>query len=212
MSTTNPILMNISGPYGVGKDTMLNHLLAVYKGRVVRVSTITTRPPTPESDPSYRFASDTEFEDAVSKGQWMVNRQLKGRTAYGTSVDEIEHNAQKGKISLHSIFPSIAGAGQMRTIFGSRLVSVALLPAVGDVDAQLAELKVRMLNRGREDVSAVTARLATQREQIEYILHNAEVDTKDGEMKVFDRIIVNDVLESCQAEISRYFHERFLLP
>ena len=49
-------LFNISGPYAVGKDSVLNHLLKVYPDLIHRVRTMTTRPVSVGDDPSYTHA------------------------------------------------------------------------------------------------------------------------------------------------------------
>src|SRR5215475_11706105 len=73
------ILLNLSGPYAVGKDTMLNGLLERYGSFLHRVRTITTRPVSADSDPSYESLSDEEFRERISRGRWIVNRQLSGK-------------------------------------------------------------------------------------------------------------------------------------
>lgn len=202
-------LFNISGPYGVGKDTMLNNILAEYGDSLHRVGTVTTRPATAQSDPSYRSATNEEFAEITSNGTWIINRQLDGKLAYATSIDEIEREAADGKVCVHSIFPGEHGAAQLRREFGSRLCSVALLPAEGEEEAQMNELRKRMVERGREPLERIEEKLSAQRGQIHFILENQLVDTPDGQLTVFDTVIINDNLDEALKEVTGYFAKQF---
>jgi guanylate kinase len=205
--TRKACIFNVSGPYAVGKDTVLNELLSAYGDRVYRVRTVTTRPVSTEADPSYEHASFEELRERTSVGRWIVNHQLSGRTAYATSVDEIERVLSKGLVCIHSIYAGAAGAGKLREIFGSRLFSIGLIPASGDVSEQLAVLRARLLGRNRDDPAAVEARLRHQVEPLRYVLDNPPVPTQDGIQRVFDRVLVNYDLQETVHGIVALFRE-----
>lgn len=204
-----PSLFNISGPYGVGKDTMINSILDAHSSGLHRVSTVTTRPSDASADPSYKSVTDEEFDQITEQGLWITNQQLGGKLAYATSIDEIEQQIANGNICIHSIFPGENGATKLRQHFGSRLVSVALLPTQGEEEEQMNELRRRMEARGREPTERIEEKLAAQREQIHFILENAAVETPDGELPVFDNIVVNDQLDKAMREVTLYFSEQF---
>ena len=214
MPASKRILVNISGPYAVGKDTVLNALIDRFRDRVHRVSTITTRPVSPNDDPSYTHLAAAAFDAQIRDGRWLVNRQLGGATAYGTSLDEIEHAGRRGQVALHSIYAGPDGAGTLRTVFASSLLSIALLPSAGSLDDQLAVLRNRLLRRNRDDEAAVRARLANQESVIAYVLENPAVPTLDGHvMPVFDHVIVNDSLdETVHRLVSLVCTEVFRVP
>jgi guanylate kinase len=107
-------LLNISGPYGVGKDTLLQAVLNRYGANVHRVSTITTRQASTSADPTYRSLSPAEFRRESMRGEWLVNYQLSRSVAYGTSIDEINQESRRGPLCLHSVYASDAGAGELR--------------------------------------------------------------------------------------------------
>lgn len=196
-----PFLLNVSGPYAVGKDTVLNAVIARYPDRIHRVRTITTRPVKPGDDPSYTQLTPEEFEARVAEGRWLVNRQLGGQTAYGTSVDEIHEAAERGLISVHSVFPGPPGAGRLREVFGHGLLSLGLLASHGTVEEQRAVLRERLIGRGRDSAEAIEARLAHQDEPLAYVLANPEIDVDGEPMRVFDRVVVNDDLDRALAEV-----------
>lgn len=188
-------VFNVSGPYAVGKDTVLNALLSSYGDRVYRVRTLTTRPVSSEADPSYEHVSFEEMHERTSVGRWIVNYQLSGRTAYATNIDEIEKAVNAGLICIHSIYAGPAGAGKFREAFGAELFSIGMLPATGDMSEQLAVLRSRLLGRSRDDTAAIEARLEHQVEPLRYVLDNPLISTMDGSLHVFDRVLVNHDLQ-----------------
>jgi guanylate kinase len=212
IAASRPILFNVSGPYAVGKDTLIDAILAAYPGRVHRVSTITTRPASGNADPSYESVAADELRRRTAQGRWIVNQQLGGAVAYGTNIDEIERMAGQGRICVHSIYAGPEGAGKLREVFGRRLFSLGLLAAHGDVETQLAVLRRRLLERGRDDPATIEARLRHQVEALEYVQQNPTVPTGDGPMKVFDQVLVNEVLEQAVHTVLELFARVFGLP
>lgn len=209
MAPTKPILINVSGPYAVGKDTILNALLSRYPGRTHRVHTLTTRPVSKDADPTYEQVDREELERRVAEGGWIANTQLSGATSYGTSIIEIEEAAESGLISVHSIYAGPDGAGKLRRIFGQRLVSIGLLATRGQVDDQLMVLRERLLSRSRDDAEAIEARLRHQAEPLSYVLENPSVDTPDGALRVFDRVLINQDLETTVEAAVEIFEHAF---
>lgn len=205
-----PILFNVSGPYGVGKDTILNGIISRYPAIVHRVGTLTTRPVSLAADPSYEEVSFDEFERRITQGSWLVNYQLSGRVAYATSIDEIEDQARAGLICVHSIYPNPHGAGRLREIFGRKALSIGLLPARGRLATQLEELRKRLVVRGRDDPATVEARLKHQIQPLEYVIENPKVLTPDGIMEVFDIKVINEELERTIRHIVSLFRLKFL--
>lgn len=212
MTSGRPFLFNVSGPYAVGKDTLIDAILAAHPGRVHRVSTITTRPASANVDPSYESVSADEFERRTARGRWLVNHQLGGAVGYGTSIDEIERVAGQGRICVHSIYAGPDGAGKLREAFGRRAFSLGLLAAHGDVASQLEVLRRRLLDRGRDDPATLEARLGHQVETLEYVQQNPVVPTGDGPMRVFDQVSVNEVLAQAIAGVLALFAQVFGLP
>lgn len=202
-------VFNVSGPYAVGKDTLLNSVIERFGERVHRVGTVTTRSVSLEKDPTYRSVSMIEMQDLAASGNWLVNYQLSGATGYATSVVEIEDAIQRSTVPVLSIHASKEGAGVLRSHFGRRLYSLALLPPGGDVDQQLQELRQRLLTRDRDDAPARQARLLHQREVLAYVNSNPSVNTPDGKLCVFDDVIVNDDLCSTIDSVLSKFAETF---
>ena len=195
-------LINISGPYGAGKDTLIGAILSEFGSRVHRVHTVTTRPSSRTADPSYMTLAPDEFTAATSGPHWIVNRQLSGTVAYATDLDEIRTASAAGKLCVHSIFAGDAGAGELRRRLTSRLISVSVLVNEGGVEQQLTTLGDRLLARGRESSEEIQQRLDHQYEVIDYIRKNPKVLARDGKVyDVFDHLLINRDLSAAIARI-----------
>ncbi len=206
-----PILLNVSGPYAVGKDTMIDAVIARFPDRTHRVTTVTTRPDSGASDPTYTSVSDAQFDRITAQGRWMVNAQLSGATRYATSVDEIEREGAAGRVNVHSVFAGPDGAGLLRETFGARVVSVGLLPSDGSVEDQLRVLERRLVGRDRDDAASLKARLSHQVAPLTYVHDNPTVQTQDGPLHVFDAIVVNDDREAAVARVLELVRASFCL-
>jgi len=195
-------LLNISGPYGAGKDTMIDAVLGEFGPLIHRVRTLTTRPSSSFADPSYTTLPHDEFVKATLGSNWIVNQQLSGTVSYATDLDEICEASAEGKLCVHAIFAGDAGAGELRRRLGSRLVSVGIQVNEGNIDQQLATLRDRLLVRGRESREAIEQRVNHQHEVVRYVLDNPEVVADDGKAyKVFDYRLTNDDLDAARSKI-----------
>ena len=203
-------VFNISGPYAVGKDSILNAVLAAYPEATQRVSTWTTRPVDPELDPSYHRVSFDEMADLATSARWIVNYQLGGMTAYATNLDEIEEIREGGRVAVHSILAGASGAGRLREAFGDELVSVALLPTHGDLDHQLEELRRRIMTRNRDASEELAARIKHQIDPLSYVLGNPTTELDADPRPIFDLIEVNEDLAATTGEILSYFESECL--
>jgi guanylate kinase len=170
---------------------------------------LTTRRISPSADPYYESLSVEEFAKRTSEGRWIVNHQIGGSVGYATSIDEILSAAEEGLICIQSIFPGPPGAGRLREVFGTRLLSVGVLVGNGDAGSQLLELERRLLSRGRDDIEVVRARLQYQAAPIQYIMNNESIVTDEGALQVFDEIIINDNLEKALHRVIEIFAKGF---
>ncbi|WHU46833.1 hypothetical protein QNM97_23170 [Gordonia sp. L191] len=188
-------IFNVSGPYAVGKDSVLNDLVREFEPQVHRVATLTTRPVDSIADPTYTHADPEEFRRIVDSGRWIFNKQLSGETAYATNLDEIDSAIDKGLVCIHSIYAGDAGAGELKRNYGSRLFSIALIPPGDSISDQFTELEARLLKRNRDDTRALRLRTSHQKEPLEYINSQPEIVTEDGQRHhVFDEVLVNSDL------------------
>ena len=66
-----------------------------------------------------------------------------------------------------------------------------------------------MTIRGREDSAIIERKLETQGNQIDYILENPMVHTREGDMRVFDAVLINEKLDPTLTVLIRLFRSRF---
>ena len=90
-------LFVISGPSGVGKGTLVLHVLERLKTIALSVSA-TTRPPRPDETDgiSYHFLSKEQFEEIIEQGgflEWAVVYDNR----YGTLKEEVERHLNAGQ-------------------------------------------------------------------------------------------------------------------
>ena len=197
-----PFLFSVSGPYGVGKDTLLDALHNRFPEMLHRVRALTTRPVDERVDLWYESVSPEELQHRTSRGRWIVNRQLGGSVTYAISIDEINSAHDSGLICIQSIFAGPDGAGKLREFFGRTLLSIGIVAARASLDVQLAILRERLTRRGRDTAELINIRLRHQHEPILYIEQNPLIESPDGPMRVFDESIVNDNLQVANENVA----------
>jgi guanylate kinase len=166
------------GPSGVGKGTIVNHIVRNYPEVHLSISA-TTRDPRPgEVDGvNYYFIDHAEFDAMIYSEAFLEWAEVHGHNKYGTPRGPIESALAQGKSVLFEI--DLQGARQIRqTMPEARLVF--LLPPDWD------ELVRRLRERGTESEEEISRRLETA---------FGELAAKDE----FDvRVINRDVAEAAQ--------------
>ena len=96
MTTRRGLLVVISGPSGVGKDTIIERLLELDSNLTYSVS-CTTRAPRPgEVDGThYTFISRERFEELIEKGHFLENASY-GPNLYGTPMEPVKKRERRG--------------------------------------------------------------------------------------------------------------------
>jgi len=171
-------LIVISGPSGVGKDTVLQELFRIAPWLRYSIS-YTTRPPRPgEVDGvSYSFVSEAEFQALRARNQLLECAQVHGHW-YGTSETRVRASLERGEDIVLKI--DVQGAASIRPrVRGA--VFIFLLPPSTE------ELRRRLTERATEDSASLELRWENARREV------AEQDR-------YDYRVVND-------DIGRAAHE-----
>ncbi len=153
-------LVILSGPSGVGKNTVVERLLAASGGLVERSVTATTRPPRPgEKDGiDYYFLSPEEFDRRRAEGAFLECFQVFGTGHwYGTLASDVARRLKKGVWVLLAI--DVQGARALVRQF-PEAVTIFLLPPSEE------ELQRRLRQRGTETEESIQNRLARAKEEL----------------------------------------------
>jgi guanylate kinase len=176
---SNGFLVVLSGPSGVGKNTVLNAVLSQMPDLKYSVS-VTTRPPRPGEvhGRDYFFVTDEEFDRLVQDDRLLEWAEFVGHR-YGTPREYIEQCLRSGYTVIMDI--DIQGARQIRQKM-PEAVLVFLWPP------SLEELSRRIRERGTDSEAAVSRRLAWARQELEAV-------------RDYDYVIVNDDVEKAAAQL-----------
>jgi guanylate kinase len=173
-------LIVLTGPSGVGKDTVLRELFALDPSLAYCVS-YTTRPPRPGEveGVSYYFVDEPTFRAMIDRGEFFewstVYGELKGRT-----YESVNKAIASGKHTVIKI--DVQGAEKVRRRIGAAGTYIYLLPP--SVEA----LEQRLIERATEDPASLRAR---QERSV------AELALKD----TYDHQVVNDDPKRAAQEI-----------
>jgi guanylate kinase len=169
----------LSGPSGVGKDSVIELIRARSRWVRLSVSATTRRKRDYEIDGThYHFVNRTEFQRMVSAGELLEYAEFAGNL-YGTPRAQVEGYLAQSIPVLLKI--DIQGARQVRAAMSDAQL-VFLAPPSFD------ELSRRLVGRGTEDPEMIARRLEHARDEMEAA-------------KEFDEIIVNDSIERAADEL-----------
>ncbi|MDR2776609.1 MAG: guanylate kinase [Puniceicoccales bacterium] len=158
----SPTLFILSGPSGVGKDTVTRRLIQnVGAKNLKRMVTTTTRQPREgELDGiDYHFIDREEFLRRVERSEFLEYANVHGNYYYGSSRSDVESTLSAGINALLVI--DVAGVKQiLKQKNNFRTVTVFIAPK------SLDELKQRIAGRGTETAESIARRLQTAENEI----------------------------------------------
>lgn len=165
----------LSGPSGVGKDTVIDAWRAV-NPLVRRVVACTTRAPREGEvhGVDYTFLSPEEFDQKAARGEFLEHKIVHGK-GYATPRDQVDRLVAEGCIALLKI--DVQGASEVREKLPG-VLSIFLLPPSRD------ELAARIQGRGTETEEQRQRRLKTAEEEM------AQADC-------YSHQVINDQVDSC---------------
>jgi guanylate kinase len=166
----------VTGPSGVGKGTLIKHLLERRPDYRLSVSA-TTRPPRPgEADGrDYHFLTQQEFERRLAAGDFLEHALYAGNH-YGTLKEEVERGP--GNLVLEI---EVEGARQVRKAL-PEATQVFIAPPSDET------LRKRLVGRQTDEPEVIERRLARAKEEL-------------AARQEFKRVIVNDDLDRAVDEL-----------
>lgn len=180
------ILFVLSGPSGTGKGTVCKEVLNREDKLTLSVSATTREKRIGEVDgETYHYVTRDDFETMIDKGE-MLEYALYNGNYYGTPKASIDELLNDGRDVLLEIEPQ--GALQVKKLF-PEAVLVFLVPP------SMAELKNRLITRGRESEAEIKERISAAKWELE-------------QADKYTVLIVNDDFEECVTDVLEYFDNK----
>ena len=185
MTAKRGLLIVISGPSGVGKDTLIKRLLELDRNLRYSVS-CTTRPPRPgEVDGvDYTFVSRERFQQLIDEGAFLEYAEYDANL-YGTLVERVERARAAGRDIVLKI--EVQGAEQVRQKAPDGVFIFVAPPST-------QELERRHQVRNSESLDDRASRLKIAQGEMKYAAR-------------YDHVVVNDELERAVAEVLAIIRE-----
>lgn len=182
------IFFVVSGPSGVGKNTLLNFALNKVKG-IYYLPSLTTRPlrPMESQGNPYFFVSVEEFESMINENMFLEWKRIHNGNYYGTHLPTILY-------ALHNGFDlatdmDVLGCQDVRQRFPDNVVSIFIAPP------SIEELALRLSKRDKNPEVA--------KERL------ARVEMEMSHMPHYQYVVINDELERAGEELAGIFrHHR----
>ena len=178
------LLIVISGPSGVGKDTLIKRLLELDRNLRYSVSCTTRSPRRGERDGvDYSFVSRERFQELIDEGAFLEHATYNGNE-YGTLAERVDRERKAGHDLVLKI--EVKGAEQVRAKVPDAIFIFVAPPSVD-------ELVKRQIKRNTETSQDMEARRQIATREMEYAAR-------------YDHVVVNDELERAVAEILAIIH------
>lgn len=172
------IFIVISGPSGVGKDTIVNKLISDGYG-IYSISMTTRERRIGEVDgKDYFFLTKEKFEENIKKNN-LFEYAIYNGYYYGTPKDFVFNNINNGTNVIAII--DVQGAMKIESKYSDAL-SIFIMPP------SFEELEKRLKNRHTDTEDNIRKRLEIAKKEVSY---------KDK----YDYVVVNDDLDRCINEI-----------
>lgn len=176
MEKKKGLLVILSGPSGVGKETVRTRLMKIKRFELLYSISMTTRSPRNQEvdGVNYYFVSQEEFKKNIENDNFLEYAKFVGNY-YGTPKDKVEELRNSGHNVLLEI--EINGAKQvMSRVHDNAVISFFLMPP------NLKVLEDRIRKRKTESEEIIAERLnkakeeMTMTEEYDYIILNDKVN------------------------------------
>ncbi|MBT6568758.1 MAG: guanylate kinase [Flavobacteriaceae bacterium] len=189
MSSKNGKLIVFSAPSGSGKTTLVRYLLAQDIPFGFSISATSRLPRGAEQDGvDYYFLTEAAFREKIAQNAFLEYEEVYSGTFYGTLRTEVKRLWASAKHVLFDI--DVVGGLNIKQQFPEECLALFVQPP------SLEELEKRLRGRGTDSEETIQQRLAKAKEELAYAPQ-------------FDRVIVNDNLETAQQEVRKAI-EQFL--
>lgn len=172
----------VSAPSGSGKSTIVQWLMKEHPElRLYFSISCTSRPPrgTEQNGVEYFFLSPEEFRERIARNEFLEFEEVYEDRFYGTLKEQVERQREAGQNVVFDV--DVKGGCNIKQYYGDEALSLFIQPP------SIEELRHRLEGRATDTPEAIEARLAKASYELTFAPR-------------FDRIIVNDDLETAKAE------------
>lgn len=172
------VFVILSGPSGVGKDTIIDRLVEDNIG-IYSISMTTRKKRINEIEgEDYFFTSNDIFEDNIRNNNFLEYAKYNDNY-YGTLKNFVFDNVNNGNNVLAIL--EVQGAMKVKEVF-PEVILIFIMPP------KFEDLEIRLRKRNTDSDEDIIKRLNTARREIEY---------KDR----YDYVVINDDIDKCISEI-----------
>ena len=187
MANNKGVLVLFSGPSGVGKDTVLEIVLAKDTSLQKSISLTTRDIRENEIDgKDYYFISVPEFEKMIDNNEVLEFARY-GQNLYGTPKAPVDKWLSEGKTVILKI--EVQGASNIKKLYPES-VGIFIMPP------SMEELEQRLRSRGTENETDIQKRLEIAQNEI-------------GHSKDYDFLVVNEYLEKASENVLEILHKLY---
>ena len=163
------LLVVISGPSGVGKDTVLERMKGLARTWYF-VVTATTRPKRPgEKDGvDYIFVTPSQFQALVNEDGLLEHAEVYGRS-YGVPRAQVEEALASGREVI--VKPDVQGARTLRSKVPGALLIFLAPPDMDELERRLRERKSETAENMEQRIQTATEEMEA-RPEFDYVVVN----------------------------------------
>ena len=173
-------LVIFSAPSGAGKSTLVNYLLPQFPQLSFSISATSRAPRGQEiHGKDYYFLSSEEFNARVAQDELLEWEEVYAGTYYGTLKSEVQRIWSEGGVVVFDI--DVVGALNLKKQFGER--ALALFVQAPSIEV----LEKRLRGRGTDSEEKISERIDKAAQEM-------------SRAPEFDKVVVNDDLETAKAE------------
>ena len=180
-------LIIFSAPSGSGKSTIINYLLTQNLNLAFSISA-TSRPPrgTEKDGVEYFFLTPDEFRRRIANDEFLEYEEVYQDRFYGTLKEQVEKQLAAGQNVVFDV--DVVGGCNIKKFYGDRALSVFIQPPCID------DLRKRLEGRGTDSPEVIESRIA-------------KAESELGFTGQFDKVVVNDDLETAQKDALKIIRE-----
>ena len=174
-------LIIVSAPSGSGKSTIISWLMKHPELRLAFSISCTSRPPrgSERNGVEYFFLTPDEFRRRIEADEFLEYEEVYEGRFYGTLKSQVEHQLSQGQNVVFDV--DVKGGCSLKKYFGDRALSIFIQPPA------VEELRRRLESRGTDSPEVIADRVAKAAYELTFA-------------PMFDRVVVNDDLETAQQE------------